>query len=510
MVGVLAVAAEQACLSQKRSTSMAKNSQVNKHGLSRKLPAEVRREVRKRSKFGCVIATCRLGCFYTYEHIDPTFENATRHDPDWMCLLCGSHQIAVTSGQISKAWVLDAYRKIQAQEISEASPPVGPLDFHDGSAELVIGGLFYSPAVQAVLRYNGVDLIRVVPGAEGEPGAITAVFTDDEGRELLWLDENAWVGSLENWDIEVSGQRITVRQKLRDISLQLRLDPPGRIVVEYLDMRFLDAHVLATDKTYAVGRYLTDGTVFWIHAGIRIRKSSPLGVAIEFTDPAAASFFSSNSVFSVRRVAVAGAAGADPDSGHPLQLLPQRLLPAENDLAPGMPGGEGGHPFVAEGGGHHLELAKAGQRLFREAPHRGPVGVDLHSDFRPASGARSATAVRWRSRCTSDPIPAAKLTAVTRACNPGRGDAQLLQRREGLSVSQPAAAQVQAAQLCSLLQVSGSMRGGRGTTTTCNRVGSRSTLPNQGCTTSVTSASPTLLLPRLTDRCFPSRLMRRR
>jgi hypothetical protein len=256
---------------------------VNQHGLSRYIPAEIRREVRQRSKFGCV--TCRRG-FYQYEHIDPPFENATTHDPDRICCLCGSCHDSVTRGHLSKEFVLASYRKIQAQPASEASPPVGPLDFHDGSAELMIGGLLYSPAVQTVLRYYGHDLIRVVPGQEDEPGMISAVFTDEAGCDVLQLVENEWVGSLESWDIEVVGQRLTVRRERGDISLQLRLDPPGRIVVERLDMRVGDGHVLATEQTYAVGRYITDGTIHWVHAGIRIRRSSPLGAAIEFTDVA--------------------------------------------------------------------------------------------------------------------------------------------------------------------------------------------------------------------------------
>ena len=42
--------------------------QKNRHGLSRHIPASVTREVRQRSKFGCVM--CRIG-FYEYEHINP-------------------------------------------------------------------------------------------------------------------------------------------------------------------------------------------------------------------------------------------------------------------------------------------------------------------------------------------------------------------------------------------------------------------------------------------------------
>jgi len=251
---------------------------VNKHGLSRHIPADVRREVRQRSKFGCVV--CRRG-FYQYEHIDPPFEDATEHSPEGICCLCGSCHDSVTRGHLSKEAVKTAYRRIQDLPLEKVGPPIGPLDFHDGNAELLVGGLLYSPAVRTVLRYHGSDIICVHPSERGsEPGRISAVFTDDDGTEILHLEENEWIGSLKSWDIEIVGQRITARRKKGIVTLQLRLDPPGRIVVECLDMRICNSHVLATEQTYAVGRYITDGSVHWVHAHISIRRSSPFGVAI--------------------------------------------------------------------------------------------------------------------------------------------------------------------------------------------------------------------------------------
>jgi hypothetical protein len=258
-------------------------AEVNKNGLSRYIPADIRREVRRRSKFGCVM--CRRG-FYQYEHIDPSFEEATEHSPDHICCLCGACHDSVTRGHISKEAVNAAYRNIQDLPLEKVGPPVGPVDFHDGSAELLIGGLLYTPAVRTVLRYHGSDIIRVLPSErDGEPGKISAVFTADDGLEILRLEENEWVGSLNTWDIEIVGHQITARRHKGTVTLQLRLEPPGRIVVERLDMRVSDSHVLATEKTYAVGRYITDGSVHWVHAHIGIRRSSPFGVAIEFTDP---------------------------------------------------------------------------------------------------------------------------------------------------------------------------------------------------------------------------------
>jgi hypothetical protein len=255
-------------------------TEVNKHGLSRNIPADIKREIRKRSKFGCVI--CRQG-FYTYEHIDPPFANATEHDPSKICCLCGTCHLAVTREQYSKEYIKSSYAKIQQQ--TNIAPPSGPLDFHDGTAELLIGSLMYSPAVKTVLRYYGYNLISVKPGKDGEQGSISAVFTDSHGAVALQLIENEWIGSLDAWDIDVVGPRITVRREKGDVVLKLRLDPPGCLVIEHLDMRFRSCHILASEKTYAIGRYIDEENIFWVHVKISIHRSSPTGAAIEITDP---------------------------------------------------------------------------------------------------------------------------------------------------------------------------------------------------------------------------------
>lgn len=258
------------------------NTRVNRQGLGRHIPSEVRREVRRRSKFGCVI--CRGG-FCVYEHLED-FVGVDEHDPAKICLLCESCHGRITRKQWSKDRARLAYEQIQAHTRAEAGEPRGPLDFHTGQAELALGDLVYAPAVTSVLRYFGQDLIKLHPGKPGEPGAITAVFTDDEGNAILALDENEWVGSLDAWDIEVEGPRIVVKQKLGVVALQLRLDPPGRIVIERLDMRIGNHHVLASEHGYAVGVHFEDGHMNWTSPRLVVTGAAANGIAIEIEDGA--------------------------------------------------------------------------------------------------------------------------------------------------------------------------------------------------------------------------------
>jgi hypothetical protein len=246
------------------------------------MPADVEQEARQRSKFGCVI--CRCG-FYEYEHIDPVFADAREHDPSRICCLCPSCHSAVTRGQRSKASVAAAYAAVQSATRYEVGNPVGPIDFYGGQAELRIGGLSYSPMVKSVLRYHGTEIIRVEPGEGGAPGHISAIFTDDSGEPTLGLRNNVWEGSTENWDIQVVGKRIAVRSRAGRVALRLRLDPPGIVVVEQLDMRVRDCHLLVTEQAYAAGRYVDESSAAWMFARVGIARSTPAGCAIEFADP---------------------------------------------------------------------------------------------------------------------------------------------------------------------------------------------------------------------------------
>ncbi|MDP3898694.1 MAG: hypothetical protein Q8Q62_18635 [Mesorhizobium sp.] len=252
---------------------------VNQHGLGRDIPADAALDIRQRSKFACVV--CRSG-FYTYEHIDPEFRDATWHDPEAICCLCGSCHDAVSRGRFSKAKIKQAYARIQTISTAEAGPPQGPLDFHSGQAYLQVGGIEYPPTVRTLLRYHGEDLIRVEPGVGTDPGSISAVFTDEHGEETLWLERNVWVGSLENWDIETTGKRLTVRRKKGTIALRLRLDPPGKMVIERLDMRIDTARILVTEKAYAIGRYFEDDTIAWCHANMIVQRGNPHAAVFDY------------------------------------------------------------------------------------------------------------------------------------------------------------------------------------------------------------------------------------
>jgi hypothetical protein len=255
----------------------------NRHGLTRYIPSPIKWEIRVRSKFGCVI--CRAG-IYDYEHIDPEYSDATAHDPDSICCLCTACHAKVTRGHYSKDFVRRKYKEVEAADPANLLPPFDYLDFHDGKAELKVGGISYGRGINSIVKYHGKDVFSITPSSDEGVAGINAVFLDEDGLETLRIIDNVWHGALTAWDTEVVGPRVMVRRRAGAFSLVLRLEPPGKIVIEKLDMRIADAHILASEHSHALGRYISDGSINWAHASI-VCMENPLDepAAIEFLTP---------------------------------------------------------------------------------------------------------------------------------------------------------------------------------------------------------------------------------
>lgn len=78
---------------------------ANKFGLRRRIGEDIKREVRRRCGYGCVICG---EAFFDYDHFDPEYVDATEHNPDGIALLCDKHQRAKTAGRLSEASYLAA------------------------------------------------------------------------------------------------------------------------------------------------------------------------------------------------------------------------------------------------------------------------------------------------------------------------------------------------------------------------------------------------------------------
>jgi hypothetical protein len=100
-----------------------------------------------------------------------------------------------------------------------------------------------------LIEINGDSVISISePESEGGPFRINAHLRDRNGGRILEIDANEWKTPVSNWDVEIVGPRISVRCAARDISLVLRSEPPGRIIIERLEMQHLGTKIRCVEN----------------------------------------------------------------------------------------------------------------------------------------------------------------------------------------------------------------------------------------------------------------------
>jgi hypothetical protein len=168
----------------------------NKYGLSRKIPAEVTRIVRQRDGFGCVVCG---SAFYTYDHFDPEFSEARTHNPDGICLLCGTCHRRKTSGLLSLESEKKAVLRPKTKKIGFSW---GVFDVGQEHPEILLGS-FTAYNVNVLIKIDGYEIFSILPPEEARgPFRINARLTDPDGRTILEIVENEWRTPPENWDVE--------------------------------------------------------------------------------------------------------------------------------------------------------------------------------------------------------------------------------------------------------------------------------------------------------------------
>lgn len=203
---------------------------MNRHGLSRDIPDSVAREVRQRCGFGCI--NCG-NAIYQYEHVDPEFSDAIKHDPNCIVLLCGACHDRVTRKLLSKESIKSGARNPKCREYGFS---FGPFDIGSDPPEIVLGTIVARNA-KTLIRICGDDVFSVhSPEEKGGPFILDARFFDVDGRPILDIIANEWRSSSNNWDVEITGPRIIIRKALGHFALVLRSEPPRKLVIERMEM----------------------------------------------------------------------------------------------------------------------------------------------------------------------------------------------------------------------------------------------------------------------------------
>jgi hypothetical protein len=182
-----------------------KVEQLNKYGLSRNIPTEVKRTIRRRCGFGCVVCG---NAIVTYEHIDPVYADAREHDPECMTLLCGGCQLESTKGTLSKKTIKAANNSPFCKRAGHAKHI---FDLGGKRPKLLLGGNDFTDCGQ-MIRVDGETLFEIEPPERlSSRWRLSATFRNSNGDILCEIIENELKLNPDNFDIEQTARIFRVK-----------------------------------------------------------------------------------------------------------------------------------------------------------------------------------------------------------------------------------------------------------------------------------------------------------
>jgi hypothetical protein len=213
----------------------------NRFGLSRNIPSEVKRQVRQACGFGCV--NCGLAVAQ-YDHIDPPWAEASRHDAEAIALLCGACHDKKTRGLLSVA-------TIKAKRASPKSFEKGfASDFFDVSQVSCSVGIGNNIATntRVVLRILGDEIISLQPpNSLGEPINLNVTIADYHGGLVLQIVNNELRVGADLWDVVVQGRKLSICRRRSEQKIILRSQPPNFFAFETLALHHRGSWVFVSD-----------------------------------------------------------------------------------------------------------------------------------------------------------------------------------------------------------------------------------------------------------------------
>lgn len=193
---------------------------------SRNIPEPVKREVRRRCGFGCVLCGFPL---YEYEHM-LGWANVKRHVADEITLLCDQHHKERTNGWLP----IEDVTRHNADPFNLRTGVSAPYTLRYSAAEVkvTIGSneFKYSPEAGGRMAPVIIDaLAPIVFAFEQGHMLLSVVLFDEYNQVVLQVEDNQLVYAVHQWDVQLVGRNLILRHGEGDILIDLLFEPPGGI-----------------------------------------------------------------------------------------------------------------------------------------------------------------------------------------------------------------------------------------------------------------------------------------
>lgn len=199
------------------------NNAVN----SRSIPSEIKREVRKRCGFGCIICGLPL---YEYEHMEG-WAKVKRHIANEITLLCDRHHREKTNGLLS----IDTVKEANQNPINLQRGVSEPYNLHYNGNFVEVDictNIFTSQSIgqDKYLNVLSVDKESILGvKLSDEYLLLNLILYDECNFPYLIIVDNELIYNINPWDIELKGRRLIIRERKRNFLIEIEFNPPNKV-----------------------------------------------------------------------------------------------------------------------------------------------------------------------------------------------------------------------------------------------------------------------------------------
>lgn len=208
------------------------------------IPESIKREVRQKCGFGCVV--CGLG-YYDYHHLVP-YRVTKSHNADELILLCAFHHTEFERGRLSERKLIESSKNPIALQRGYA---LGVYESSDQPLTVELGNSVFKD-VPTIIQVGAVPILGFRrPEYADEPWLLTAFMADYSGNPMLTIRDNEWRANTNRWDIVTEGPTLTIKNNARNIGLKITQVPGEKLIFERAKIRFAGINLeLKSDGLY--------------------------------------------------------------------------------------------------------------------------------------------------------------------------------------------------------------------------------------------------------------------
>lgn len=256
----------------------------NRFGLSRDIPADVARDVRRRDGFGCVICGSII---VDYEHFAPEFKDAAVHEAKGICLMCPTHHSS--KGRLLARSTIE--RAMANPKAGQRGFAAGEFDPGADRPTIKLGTVTFEDT-DVILAIQGQEIIGISPPEEpGAPFRINARIRNAEGKLLLEIVQNEIRTPTQNWDSVFEGNIITLRSARYKVALVLRSEPGVGLIFERLDLNLGEYKIRVREGKPVYVEIPATGVEVPVQTGWAQLHLEPRGGALEVSGTTLKGFF---------------------------------------------------------------------------------------------------------------------------------------------------------------------------------------------------------------------------